>query len=282
MLIGVVVSAALHVLVPEDAIRRLIHGKRIALAVPIATLSGMLFPVCECGIVPIARRLIRKGLPVNAAMAFMLAAPIVNPLVIASTAYAFPGRFAVVLLRILLGLATALAVGLMTRHARAAKIVSGGEEAAGCGCGHDACAARPDRMPPGAKVWAILEHASDEFFEVGRYLFLGALAAALFQTLIPRSFILAIGRGRAVSILVMMAFAFALSLCSEADAFIAASFAGSFPTPALLAFMVFGPMLDLKNLLLLLGGFRKRFVLRLVLSVSVAVFSLTYILGLFG
>nr|WP_277619791.1 permease [Listeria floridensis] len=124
----------------------------------------------------------------------------------------------------------------------------------------------------GAKIWHTATHAVDEFFSVGKYLVFGALLASAMQTYIKTSTLMSIGHGPVLSILLMMVLAFILSLCSEADAFIGASFRSLFSTQSIVAFLVFGPMLDIKNLMMMLASFKAKFVLFLVAAVTIIVF----------
>ncbi|HCK0310654.1 TPA: permease, partial [Listeria innocua] len=129
-----------------------------------------------------------------------------------------------------------------------------------------------EKMSFSQKVWHTVQHAVDEFFSVGKYLVFGALIAAAMQTYIKTSTLVSIGHGPILSILLMMVLAFVLSLCSEADAFIGASFRSVFSTQSIVAFLVFGPMLDIKNLMMMLGAFKAKFVLLIVTSVTIVVF----------
>jgi uncharacterized membrane protein YraQ (UPF0718 family) len=129
------------------------------------------------------------------------------------------------------------------------------------------------------KVEAILAHAAVEFVDVGRFLVLGSIIAACTQTFVPRQMLLALGANLPASILVMMGLAFVLSLCSEADAFVARSFV-QFTTAAKLGFLVLGPMLDIKLLFMYLSAFRRRLILTIVLSVVVLNFVAALVVGL--
>ena len=114
------------------------------------------------------------------------------------------------------------------------------------------------------KIDAVLRHAGNEFFEVGRYLIVGAFLSAIVQTFVPKEALAGLGGGYVVSLLVMMLSAFIMSVCSTSDAFIARSFSNQFPIGSVMGFMVLGPMLDIKNLLMLMGSFNKKFVIKLV------------------
>ena len=202
------------------------------------------------------RRLLAKGASLPLGLAFLLAAPAVNPVVIVSTWIAFDGDPLFVFGRLGLTVAIATIVGaLLGAHPRPQEVlVPFAHDDA-----HDHCHAGQGR------VAHFLGHAGTEFFEMGRYLVVGAAIAAAFQTVVPRQALLALGQGAVISVLVLMALAIILSICSTVDAFVALAFAGSFLPGATLAFLVFGPMIDIKSVLLFTTTFRRRTVLLLVL-----------------
>jgi len=265
IIIGVFVSALLENYVSEELISKFFPSNRY-LGILLACLLGIVFPICECGIVPVARRLISKGVPLSSAVAFMLAAPIINPVVVTSTAVAFYNNHAMIWLRLGLALLVAYLAGLLVSF-----FVQGNQlnasienEAGGCGCAHEPAVVSPSIK---AKMGKTVVDASNEFFEMGKYLIIGAFPGALAQTFIPRQSLLSIGHHPLLSAIVMVVFAFGVSVCSSADAFIAVSFSSSFSRGALLAFMVFGPMVDVKNTLMLLNAFKPRFVILLILII---------------
>jgi uncharacterized membrane protein YraQ (UPF0718 family) len=272
ILIGVVASSLIQVFVSKEAIVRLFMGKR-ELGFIIAVFAGFLFPVCDCAIVPVAVRLVKKGVPLPTAMTFMLAAPIVNPFVIASTLYAFPGQLYIAFCRVILGITVALAVGLTFYFIpEETAITLNGLDDISCQCGY--CG--ENDIPKGfwGRVDAIFKHAGAEFFEVGRFLIIGAFLSGIVQTLIPKDVMTNIGGGYIVSLAVMMLSAFILSVCSTSDAFIARSFTNQFPIGAVMGFMVLGPMIDIKNVLMLAGNFKKQFVIKLVIVIFVLSFAI--------
>ena len=265
IIIGVFVSAFLENFVSEEVIAKFFPSNRY-LGILLACLLGIIFPICECGIVPVARRLISKGVPLYSAVAFMLAAPIINPVVVSSTAVAFLNNHAMVWLRLGLAFLVAYLTGLLVSF-----FVKGNQlnasvknETGGCDCAHEPVAVSRSIT---AKLGNTVLDASNEFFEMGKYLIIGAFPGALAQTFIPRQSLLSIGHQPLLSAIVMVVFAFGVSVCSSADAFIAVSFASSFSRGALLAFMVFGPMVDVKNTLMLLNAFKPRFVMLLILII---------------
>jgi uncharacterized membrane protein YraQ (UPF0718 family) len=270
--LGVVVSAALHLFVSEATLARLLPRRALP-ATLVGAALGFIFPVCECGVVPVSRRLIQKGVPISLGIAFLLAAPVVNPVVIVSTLIAFGGDWRMVAWRVGLSYAIAVAVGLVFAvHPRPRALLATASAgaggcgcAAGCDCDHAHHAARPTR--PGDRLLQLTWHSGTEFVEMSRYLILGALLAALMQTFVPRASLLALGSAPISSVLVMIALAVVLSICSTVDAFIALSFAGAFSTGSILAFLVFGPMIDVKATLMFLSVFQRRAVGVIILLV---------------
>lgn len=224
------------------------------------------FPLANAGIVPIIRRLVGKGVPLYAAVGFMLTGPLINPIVIFSTYMAFGFDARIAWLRMLLGFVIALIVAVLTAWLfQGHQLKHGGIQAS-------PLPVRPLKRPPlGERLDHMFRHAIDEFFDMGKYLIIGAFLAAFVQTYISAQSIFALTNGAFSSVLTMMGLAYVLSLCSEADAFIAASFRNLFSTTSLLAFMVFGPMIDLKNTLMLASAFRLRFVMTLLFLVSFVV-----------
>ena len=258
ILFGALVSAAIAVWVPMRTIEW-IGRLPLALQVPGAAVAGFAFPVCECGSVPVARRLIMRGVHPAAGLAFMLAAPIVNPIVLASTWVAYSGRangLAMVAGRCLLGLTVAVVAGLVIGGRKSgAEMLRPRSEA----LAHE----HADDGPLG-KVGRFGEHVTADFLFMGKFIVLGGLVAALMQTAIPQQALTALGGTPVLSALALMAVAFALSLCSEADAFVAVSLT-AFPLGAQLAFLVFGPIADSKLAVLYGATFGRWFVVRLVL-----------------
>jgi uncharacterized protein len=268
VLLSVIVSAFLHNFVSDDFIRRIIPKSKLLSIVPAAFL-GILFPVCDCGMVPIVRRLVMKGVPLHAAVSFMLAAPIINPVVAAATMFAFKTNINMVFFRLGTAFFLACFSGWLISIFFKGNELKSATHAHHHGCGDDHDDDFPSaRLSFSDKLLRTVYDASNEFFEMGKYLIMGAIMGALAQILIPRALLLAVGQHSVLSIGVMMLFAFVISVCSAADAFIAASFVTSFSPGSLVAFMVFGPMIDLKNILMLSHSFRRRFVLCLVVVVS--------------
>lgn len=280
--LGVLISGIIQIFLTEEMIAKVIPKNRI-LAVLFASFLGFFFPSCECGIVPIVRRLTGKGVPISAGIAFMLTAPIINPVVLFATYIAFGSDWKMAIYRTCGALFVSIAVGLLLAYFWKGNPLK--EEHIHHDHEHDHSDDHDhhhdhsdEKTSVWKKIWLTLEHAVEEFFSMGKYLVIGSLIAAAVQTYIKTSTLVSIGHGKISSSLVMMALAFILSLCSEADAFIASSFRTTFATSSLLAFLVFGPMVDLKNLMMMLATFKKRLVLMIISGVitTVFVYSLFY------
>jgi len=323
MLLGVLVSAALQLFVSEAALARL-QPRNPLLGILFACLLGLLLPVCECGMIPIVRRLLRKGMPVYMGITYILAAPIINPVAYLATYSAFRSTPEMALVRTIAGFAAAAAVGWILYLRKSGDPLRG--RPADNGSVTNDPSIRPGRKvrlkheqqhmhlyvhqrqhehdhahgpdhrhayehrhehrlqenrgtPASHRFLSFCTHAADEFFEMGKFLMLGAFLTALVQTFVSRSELLELSGGAFGSHLFMMGFAYVISLCSTSDAFVAASFSGVFPGGALIAFLVFGPMIDFKNTLMLLTAFKPRFVLRLVLLVTVVVLAVSLAAG---
>jgi uncharacterized membrane protein YraQ (UPF0718 family) len=260
VLIGALASAAIEVFVPSSAFERLAKLPK-PLQLPAAGVAGVAFPVCECGSVPVARRLAAKGLMPSAAVTFMLAAPVVNPVVIASTFVAYNGRSTVwvmVIGRFLLGLTVAIAVGWVVGNRSKEELLKPRPE--------DQVAMEHEDEPRWQRFFG---HMGGDFLFMGRFLLLGATISAAVQTFVPQTIVNGVAGLPIVSILAMMGLAFFLSLCSESDAFVAASFV-QFGVGPQLAFLVFGPMMDMKLGALYVGTYNKGF-FRMVLVTVTAV-----------
>jgi hypothetical protein len=260
VLLGALASAAIEVFVPVNALER-VAGLPRPLQLPAAALAGVAFPICECGSVPVARRLAARGLTPSAAVTFMLAAPVLNPVVIASTFVAYRARsslWTMVIGRFALGMLVAIVVGWVLGSRSKDEVLRPRSEE-----GH---AVLVEPGPPEARWRRFFLHTGNDFLFMGRFLLVGAAAAAMVQTFLPASFVSKVAGTPVLDIVVMMGLATVLSLCSESDAFVAASFV-QFGPAAQLAFLVSGPMIDLKLGALYAGTFRRGFLPMLVVTV---------------
>ncbi|HEV3474895.1 MAG TPA: permease [Actinomycetota bacterium] len=265
--LGAAVSALIEVFIPASAFARLARLPR-PLQMPVAGLGGFAFPVCECGSVPVARRLLLKGLTPAAAITFMLAAPILNPVVLIATAVAYRGRdilWPMVLGRAGLGLVVAMAVGWVMATRSRGDLLRDADPARGAG--HDHGASGDSREGRWARYFGQL---GADFSMLTKYLIVGAAVASALQTFVPQSVIGGVAETPILSVLALMVLAAMLSLCSESDAFVAASFV-QFGMAAQLGFLVVGPMIDAKLGVLYAGTFNRRF----AVTVTTAVFAVT-------
>jgi uncharacterized membrane protein YraQ (UPF0718 family) len=276
LVMGALLSAAIEVFVPTEGLVRFLPKNRLA-AIGVGILAGVVLPTCECGVVLVVRRLIRKGVPPCVAVAYMLAAPIVNPVVLASTWFAFPGRPQMVLGRVLGAVLIAGTAGLVA--GRAGDILRQlPDPRAGHGAGDYF---GENHAPKGFvdKLLEVLRHGGAEFIEMGKFLILGAIAAGLFKTMAPQGVLEFFSTSPALQIFSMMILAVLLSVCSEADSFVASSFQGFSPASQL-AFITLGPMLDLKLIGMYAGTFRRGYFWFLMLGPAAMVFVWSVVFGM--
>lgn len=276
LLIGVLISSVIQVFISTEAIERR-FPKNTVLGMLAALVLGFCLPVCDCASIPVFRSLVRKGVPLSAAVTFMTAAPVINPVVMLSTYYAFGGSIQIVAARVGLGVVSAVLIGLwFSLRPQGANVLPGRFGGLMCSCG---CYEDPDSVTTfQGKLGLFLRHSQAEFFDVGKYLMIGAFVAALMQT-VMKNVAFQSGLDFAAALFVMMALAFLLSLCSSSDAVIARSLASNFPLGAVMGFLVFGPMIDIKNVIMLSGGFSKRFVVSLVVVAFTVCFIVVFLLG---
>lgn len=246
LVLGVVLSGALTAFVPQERLQRLLP-RRGALAVPTAGIAGLALPGCECGSVPIAGSLVRGGVAPAAALTFLLSAPAINPVVLVSTAVAFPGRPDVVGARFLASLLTAVVMGwLWLRFGKLDWLVMRRLHAHGA---------------DGPRWQVFLSTVRHDFLHAGGFLVIGGITAATINGVVSDEALDGLAGSLLLSTLVLAGLAVVLAICSEADAFVAASLT-EFSPSAKLAFMVVGPMVDLKLVALQAGTFGRGFAVR--------------------
>ena len=269
LLLGTIIAGLIDQFFPARLMTRMLPRNPYA-GVLVSGLLGLIFPMCECGVVPIIRRLMAKGLPPANAITYLFAAPIVNPIVAVSTFAAFRGQapIEVTLLRLALGYGVAVVVGMvvhnlpLTRVLRTNIIVDIAQP--------QSLSGRATAVGMTERLWAALAVCVGDFINMTVYFVLGAGAAALFNTSINQDFIAPLAMNEWLATGSLMILAAILSLCSTTDAFIAATFS-MFPTTAKLAFLVFGPVISLKLIFIYSSIFRKRFILCLVVGLFVAI-----------
>ena len=263
ILLGVFASSLIRYLVWEDWIAKLTPKNAVA-GVIFGSLLGLFIPVCDCGVLPVARGLFRKGVSMHTALAYLLTAPVINPVVILATAMAFQWNWHLVALRVVstfvVGATTALFAGSMFSH-RAFT---------------DREWHRHEHENSKISIHQLLIHAGDEFFDVGRYLIISAFLASAIQIWVPKGILIQATSNPFKAIGAMMVLAIVMSLCADADAFVARVLANQFPLGSIMAFLVIGQIIDLRNIIL----FAKNFRLSLFLFLAVTSLGLTYVLSL--
>jgi uncharacterized membrane protein YraQ (UPF0718 family) len=242
LLVGVLLSAVISILLSERLLRRVVPDNPV-LGVPVAGLAGVALPGCECAAVPIAGSLMRRGVVPAVALTFLLAAPAVNPAVLVSTAVAFPGKPSMVIARFVASMATAVLVGWW-------------------------CLWRGDRLPLNRAAEVLhtsltvrgrfVETVRHDFLHASGFLVLGAILAATVNTLVPRAILDTVAGQAVLGVVTLALFAFVIALCSESDAFVAASFT-AFSDTAKLVFLVVGPAMDVKLASMETGAFGSAF-----------------------
>jgi uncharacterized protein len=279
VLVGSLVSGLIAAFVPSRMITRFLP-KNPFLATLVSGLLGLIFPVCECGVVPVVRRLLDKGLPLYCGMTYMLASPIVNPLVAISTYAAFraqqPGLNTVV--RLVSGYLVAVVVGLVVSRLNPARLMGGQAVATRTGRRRTtlSIATMPDApdasrgVSVGQRLIGAVQLASDDFIDTAMYFMIGAAVASVFNTAVDQKIILPLASSPILSVAAMMVIAGILTLCSSSDAFIAATFT-SFPIPARMAFLIFGPMFNFKLPFLYSSLLKKRAVIALGVGLFIIV-----------
>lgn len=267
ILAGVVLSGLIDAFLPPRVLARLLP-RHPAGGILLGGALGAILPMCECGIVVVIRRLLQKGLPLSSAMAYMLAAPVVNPIVAVSTYAAFRGQGPVemMLCRIALSFAVAVVIASIVHFLRRAWVLRPDLVAAPVIDDH------PDVRSGKEKSAAAVRAATGDFLDVTVFFVLGAAVATLFNTSVNQQVIMPLADDRALAVGSMMALAALLSLCSTSDAFVAATFT-AFPSAAKLAFMSFGPVVDLKLVFIYGLVFRKRFIGFLVAALILLIFA---------
>ncbi|EOS8036704.1 permease [Enterococcus hirae] len=287
VLLGCLISGALQVFLTPERVKRWLPDNRF-LSILTGSVLGFFFPSCECGIVPIVHQFVKKGVPVHTAFAFMLTAPIINPIVIFSTFIAFGNSWEMAGWRMVGSFVVALIIGIWLAYFQKESVLKTKiqqtidhnhhhnhhhDHTHGTNKHEEVKIGRIKQLSQ--QTGHVLTHSIDEFFDTGRYLIVGGLIAASMQTYLPTRVMLTLGSTKLLAIIIMLLLAFTMSLCSEADAFIGSSLLSLFATAPVVAFLVFGPMVDIKNLLMMKRYFNGRFILMLIGLIAVSVIGFT-------
>lgn len=315
LLLGVLLSSSLLLLVDEKKLITKLP-KNPLLGALVGSCIGFLFPVCECGNVPVARRLLLKGVSPSVAIAFLLAAPTINPIVIWSTWVAFNGQPQIVVLRVVFSLIIAIVIGCLfslqkdvkellqprlikrlnfleqpdtqlawQKKAKVPALLQSGTFLLGSNKPLESevslLAENTVTTKPKKQLWQFIDNVLQELQELGGMLVLGAAIAAMIQVFVPREIVFSLGQNNITSILAMMLLAAIVSICSTVDSFFALSFVSTFTSGSILAFLVFGPTIDIKALGLMLSIFKPKIIIYLFAIIAQMVFLMTFIYSYF-
>jgi len=278
MLLGTLMGGFVEVFLSREKLISLLPASPKK-AIIFSAFLGILLPVCECAIVPVVRKFLQKGMPLGAAVAFLLGGPIVNPLVFSSTFVAYSFSWEIAGLRTLSGVGIAICIGMLIDSCitKDQALVPKPSSGPSCGCHSPDCGHNHSDLSSAGfrqKLGAAFSHGALDFYDIARFLIIGAFIAAALQTIVPRQAILSVLTGEITAIPLMMGLAIVLNLCSEADAFIAASFAPlGIGLAAQMAFMVLGPMLDIKLVIMYTSVFTRKMIMLLVSFILIFVFT---------
>lgn len=262
--LGVIVSVLVAIFIPNNFVTKL-PTNPIVVNLIISTL-GIFFPVCQCGNIPVSRRLILNNFRPSQAMVFLLAAPIVNPVTFITTWEAFPSMHSIAIIRIVVAILLANIIGYVMSR-------TGNENSFLNKQFYEYCST-VDNTPKKSLKYA-LDLFQTEFITVVKILCIGALVAAAVQTIVPQETITTIGHNIFLAVIAMMLLGFILSICSTVDAFFALAFINIFPLGAIFSFLLFGPLVDIKMVIMM----RSIYTVKTITIVSLAIFVISFIIG---
>lgn len=272
LLLGSIISSIIETYVSNETIAKMIPKNKV-LGSLVGVFLGFFIPACDCAVIPVSKRLLKKKVPLNVAISFMLASPIINPVVLLSTYYAFyktePKIF---WYRLLFGIIISLLIGIIMGiiFGRNDVITNTSDECECHHCNHE----HHEHHKHSVKndILSIFKHTAIDMFEVVKYLMFGALLASIIQVLLPRNILTMFNNSQILSIIVLMLFAYLVSLCSTSDSFVGKSLLSSFTNSSILAYLLLGPMIDIKNTIVLMGNYKKSFVITLISLIFIIIF----------
>ena len=279
LLLGALISGVIEHFISDETFEKIIP-KNIVLASLMGVFMGFFIPACDCAVIPVAKRLIKKKIPINVAISFMLASPIINPVVLLSTYSAFYRVDKTIFyLRLILGILIALIIGIIMGILFKKDVIKDDKKIE-CKCHHhhkeeideDFDDLDKYTLDKENTLVHILKHSTNDLFEVVKYLIIGALIASLCQILMPKSLITLFNNNEVLSIIVLMIFAYLISLCSTSDSFVGKSFLSTFGRTSVLAYLLLGPMIDIKNTIVLYGNYKSKFVTTLISLIFITIF----------
>lgn len=270
LLLGALISAIIETFVSNETIAKIIPKNKVLGSI-VGVLLGFFLPACDCAVIPVSKRLLKKNVPINVAISFMLASPIINPVVLLSTYYAFYNTNPKIFwYRLLFGIIIALVIGIiMGIIFRNEKVIKNNIDEY-CNC-DDHC--HHHKIKGGKEaITHITKHTCEDLFEVVKYLMFGALIASIVQVAVPRNILAIFNNNQILSIFALMVFAYLISLCSTSDSFVGKSLLSTFSQSSIVAYLLLGPMIDIKNTVVLMGNYKKKFVVTLISLIFVVIF----------
>ena len=281
LLLGALISSIIETFVSNETMARIIPKNKVLGSI-VGICLGFFLPACDCAVIPVAKRLIKKKVPINVAVSFMLASPIINPVVILSTYHAFyktnPDIF---WMRLVLGIVVSLVIGIIMGILFGKKdIITNNEDECGCSHCHENDECECEEHKHKNYFLSIVNHTALDLFEVVKYLMFGALIASIIQVSLPRDILVMFNNNRILSIITLMLFAYLVSLCSTSDSFVGKSLLSSFSKSSIMAYLLLGPMIDIKNTIVLFGNYKKSFVFSLISLIFICIFIVSMVIEL--
>lgn len=302
LLLGSLISSIIETYVSNETITKIIPKNKVLGSI-VGVFLGFFLPACDCAVIPVSKRLLKKKVPINVAISFMLASPIINPVVLLSTYNAFYRTNPLVFwYRLLFGIIISLLIGIIMGIVFGKKDVIknslADEDEECCHChmhkekmeidddfeefvnefedsDFEECQSHHEKHESHSlknDILSICRHTAYDLFEVVKYLMFGAILASFVQVLLPRNILMVFNNNQVLSILVLMLFAYLISLCSTSDSFVGKSLLSTFNESSIIAYLLLGPMIDIKNTIVLLGNYKKSFVWTLILLIFIVIF----------
>ena len=284
LLLGAVISSIIEEFVSDEKLIKLIP-KNVILSSLVGVFLGFFLPACDCAVIPISKRLIKKKVPLNVAISFMLSSPIINPVVLLSTYYAFYNTNSKIFFyRFFLGILISLIIGIIMGLLFKNKNVLKNNDCC-CNCNHDHIDDDFKELEKHTinyenRFVRIIKCIGEDLFDVLKYLMIGGLIASIVQVLLPVNVINFFNNNDFMSIVVLILFAYLVSLCSTSDYFVGKSFLGTFSSSGVIAYLILGPMIDIKNTIVLYGNYQKKFVFVLIGLIFFFVLTFSLLVGL--
>ena len=280
LLLGSFISSIIETYVSNETMAKIIPKNKVLGSI-VGVFLGFFLPACDCAVIPVSKRLLKKKVPINVAVSFMLASPIINPVVLLSTYYAFYDKNPEIFwFRLIFGIVIALLIGIIIGIIFNKKTVIKNEllDDDCCDCHeHD----HHHKHTIKEDLLSIIKHTANDLFEVVKYLMFGAFIASTIQVILPRNILLVFNNNEALSIITLMLFAYLISLCSTSDSFVGKSLLSTFSKGSIMAYLLLGPMIDIKNTFVLLGNYKRNFVITLISLIFVVIFIFSWIVVMF-